>query len=473
VIDVLRNEWRLVRRDAGFRILVAAYALLLAYGAAVGIAQARTRQAQIAEATADYHGRWATLREAAEVPGRVWADWRSPSLVGGSSGAAITWMELDGLSALSTGDAVRQPTLARVSIYAAGAEPPLANPLAIVGGVFDFTFVVVWLLPIAVAVAGHAVVSGDRQRGSWRLIAATTPRPARLVIARLAWPSVTLATLTIAGGVAAATLAGGFTNGAAGRLLIWIVAVLGYTAFWASVTAVVSIRTAQAPTSLLTLGLLWLVVVWLVPGLIDAATMVVHPPPNRLQGHLAERDAQRDPEVQLPKHLEAIYAQHPGWRPSAEAVAAANTPVPGGPASRDSRRVYAPARAAAEAAAPFARAEQARRVQAAALAERLSVLSPALALQALSDHAAGTSETRLAGFRGHVVDAEEVWRAFFAPRIMQLREMTRDDMRVVPTPTTYAAHVPAAALIWPMLGLLGPLAAAIVLFGRARPALRA
>ena len=469
----ISNEWRLTRRDTGLWILVAAYAALLVYGAAVGVSHTRRGQTEVTTARADYDARWATLRQAAGNSERVWADWRSPSLVGGSSGAAVTWMTMDGLGALGVGESSRLPTLSRVSIYAADAEPPLANPLAIAGGLFDLAFVVIWLLPLAIAAATHAVVSGDRQRGTWRLVAATTSAPGTLVVTRMALPGAIVAGLTIGTGAIAVVAAGGIgeTTGVA-RFGLWALGVVIYAAFWAIVSGAVSSRSASTAGALVTVGLAWLGVVWIVPGVIDVTVSAAYPPPNRVAAHLAARDSQRDPEQNLPRHLDAIYARHPEWRPSPETVKAANTPVPGGPVSRDSRRVYAPAQAAAGVAAPYVAAEHARREQVEVLVQRLAVLSPALAMQAVIDHAAGTSAIRFSGFHQHVAAAEDAWHGFFAPRIMQLLDMNRADVDQVPTPAPYTGHPPSGVLIWPALGLLGPLAAACLLFRRARRHLR-
>src|SRR5687767_2976659 len=101
MIAVLRNEWRILRRERGLWLLCAAYVLLLGYGCAQSVIRIRALHTQVAAAVEDYERRWAGLRASAEAPGETWGDWRSPSLVGGPTGFSVTWMPIDGLMALS------------------------------------------------------------------------------------------------------------------------------------------------------------------------------------------------------------------------------------------------------------------------------------------------------------------------------------------------------------------------------------
>lgn len=472
MIGSLRNEWRLLRRERGLWLLCAAYVVLLGYGSAQSVARVRAMSEQVRTAISDYEQRWQGLRTSAAKPGETWGDWRSPSLVGGLSGAAVTWMPVDGLMALSSGESARASVVKRISIYRAADEPPLQNPLAPAGGLFDLAFVVVWLLPLTIAAAAHGVVSADRQEGTWRLVAATTAAPGRVLAARLAWPVGLLTVVTIAAGTATVLLAApiiGFDGWL--RLLAWSALVAVYAFFWALTMGSVTTRSSTAAASLTIAGLLWIGLTWVVPGVVDAIAAASEPPPNRVAAHVAAREIQRDLEQRLPSMFEAVYTRHPEWRPTAAAVTAATTPVPGGPASRDSRRVYVPALAAAEIAAPFEQAAADRRERVERRVRRWSMASPVLAVQAIADHLSGTSAERFVLFERHATAAEETWRGFFGPRILRLQDMTRADMDRIPTIAAFTARPGISGLIWPAAGLLAALIAAGLALHGARRAL--
>jgi ABC-2 type transport system permease protein len=471
---LLRNEWRGLSRQAGFWILLTAYVLLLGYGALQSIDRVRGRATQISAAREDYERRWAGLRAAAEGPPTVWGDWKSASLVGGPSGFAVTWMPVDGLAALSAGESGRFSLVKRVSIYPSDEEPPLQNPLTPTGGLFDLSFVVAWLLPLVLLAATHGVISGDRQQGTWSLLAATTSAPGRVLAARLLWPAIAVVAATVSGGVVAVLVAAPplDQNGWI-RLGAWCVLVAAYAGFWTIAAGVATARSSSAPFSLGVLGLLWMVVVWVVPGLIDEAVTTGQPSANRVAAYVAVREIGRDLDQKLPRMLDEVYIRHPQWRPTPDVVAAANRPVPGGPASRDARRVYVPALAGAEIAAPFVEAETRQRDRAAQYVRYASVLSPALAFVLVSDHLAGMSAERFVAFERHAADAGGAWQAFFAPKILQLQDMTRADMDATPTPPPFMAMPPVSSLRWPLVGIVAWTLAAGVLLVRSRAHLRA
>jgi len=212
-------------------------------------------------------------------------------------------------------------------------------------------------------------------------------------------------------------------------------------------------------------GIAWLAAVWIVPASLDALVSVMAPPANRIESHVAAREIQRDLDKKLPEMTERVYVQHPDWRPSPETIAAATRPVPGGPASRDSRRVYTPALAAEEATRPLRELAARRTEIAEAFVSRLMILSPVLAFQSASDALAGTSSRQFSRFEREAAAATTAWHAFFAPRIFQLRELSAEDLVRVPLPTAISSTVgwldwlgPAAILTaW-----LGALAAAVV-----------
>jgi ABC-2 type transport system permease protein len=223
VLATIRNEWRLLRRDRAWWWLCAAYSVLLAYGSAQSVARVQARSEQVRAAAADYEARWSALRAATERPAAVWGDWRSPSLVGGPTGFAVTWMPVSSAMVLASAEAARSAPLRRISIYPIDEEPPLENPLAPAGGVLDLAFVVQWLMPLTLIAALHASVSGDRHLGTWRLIAATAASPAPIVGARLLLPAALIVAITAAAATVSMLLAMPPDSGAWLALFGWTV----------------------------------------------------------------------------------------------------------------------------------------------------------------------------------------------------------------------------------------------------------
>ena len=470
----LLREVRRMRRGPLVTGAIAVYAVLLAYGALQSVRHVRSLRQQIEAAELDQESRWASLRRSLSAPRTTWSDARSASLVGGPVGFGIATMPIDRLAVLGTGESWRVAPTREVAVCGGEDEPPLENPLAAAGGRFDLAFAIIWLLPLAVIVAGHAAVSGDRQDGIWTSVLATGVDPVRVLQRRLVWPAATLTVVTIliaGAGLAATGLPAAPDEGR--RLLMWALALLLHVAVWLGITAATTARARTTSAALLSLGLMWLAIVWAVPAVVDAVALQVHPPLNRWAGDVAARESTRDLEADLPAMLEQVYEEHPEWRPTDEEIAAARRPVPGGPASRDARRVYVPARHAAASAAAERAALRESRQAVERVVTSASVLSPAILLQRAFDEIGGTSLDRVAAFDDAVERLESAWHDFFGPRIMRLSDLSADDMSGVPLPPAGGVPLPPPAVPRaPLLGLVAWLALASAAFAWARPALR-
>jgi len=468
---MIRQELRPLARESSWLIAIAAYSALLLYGSVQSWDRVQAQRVQVSTSAADYESRWRELRKQAETAqrGGAWADTRSPSLVGGPTGYAVAWLPVDGLAALSPGESLRRSRVHRISIYAAEPEPPLENPLSTAAGPFDISFVAIWLLPLALLMASHGAVSRSRENGTWGLVELSSTRPALVAIIRVMLPASALWLVTVLVAAITVAVAGGTSARGWLNYSLWGVALAGYVLIWALFSLMVNARARTAAGAMLASGIAWLTLVWIVPAGIDALAAAAISPGNRLETHMAAREVQRDLENKLPGMLEQVYARHPGWRPSPEAVAAATKPVPGGPASRDSRRVYVPALAAVEKIEPLRLSLAQRAIRAEDFARRASLFSPVLAQQMIGDTLAGTSSGRFARFESFTKHREELWHAFFAPRILQLREMSIDDIRQVPAAGEAPTGIDPGEAFLPVLGLgLSGLILVFLLLGNIR-----
>jgi len=473
-LAVLRLEARRTLRGALVVGTFVVYALMLAYGGVQSVRLVRGLRAQIAAAEADQATRWQSLRAAASQPKTSWSDVRSASLVGGPLGFAAATLRIDRLAVLGAGESARMAPAQRVSLYATDDEPPLENPLAAAGGRFDLPFVITWLLPLTLIVVGHGAISGDRHDGVWAQVLGSGARPEGVLARRVALPASVLVGLTVIGSLGA-VLASGEAAGAgeAVRLSVWLLGVALYAGLWMALTALASIWARSSAVALLALGLTWLTAVWAVPAAIDAAATLRHPVPDRWAGTVAEREMTRDLEARLPAMLDAVYADHPEWRPTDEEVAAARRPVPGGPASRDARRVYVPARVAAAENAVRRQELRTWRQAVEQTVDRASVLSPPLLMQRLADEVSGLSFARFDAFAARVAERETAWHDFFAPLIMRLRDLRPESLAGVPLPAPGGEDVPVSRCPRePLVGLTAWVAIAAAGMARSRARLR-
>lgn len=148
------------------------------------------------------------------------------------------------------------------------------------------------LLPLFVVVAGFASVSGERERGTLRLLLAQGATPAQILagkvlgtgaVALLAALPVGLATLAIGVSEPAGPVSGGRM---AGLAVIYAV----YLAGWVLVTVLASSRRASSRSALALLIAAWVALCVAVPRLGASVAGALHPLPSRAEyTHQVER----------------------------------------------------------------------------------------------------------------------------------------------------------------------------------------
>jgi ABC-2 type transport system permease protein len=428
-----RHELLLLGRETAWWAILAGYIAMLVYGSLQSLDRVARQKKQVAAAVFDYHARWDKLRREAGTAGeRVWSDTRSASLVGGPLGFAIVALPVDGTSVLSSGESLRLSRVRSVSIYPNPAEPPIENPLIKAAGTFDLSFVVLWLLPLSILAATYGSVSGSRASGTWPLVVVNSSNPSAVAFRRVFLPACLLCGATCLAGAIAIHASGGTSASGWLRTSVWALCVSAYGGIWAALSRWVNSWAISPEQAIRGLGLIWLASVWIVPASLDELAGLWVRPVSRLEADPAAREVQRDLPAKLGSMLENVYKKHPEWRPSAEAVAAANKPVPGGPASRDARRVYTPSLAAAEATRDIEQAIVRRQEAIEVLAFRWSILSPVLAMQYAGDFLAGTSSRQFAQLDKQAAQATDAWHAFFRPRIFLLKNLTLEDLNEIP-----------------------------------------
>jgi hypothetical protein len=127
---------------------------------------------------------------------------------------------------------------------------------------------------------------------------------------------------------------------------------------------------------------------------------------------------------------------------------------------------------AAEAARPLRAAEAERRRKTEQFAVWTGRFFPPLAFQQAIDVVAGASAGRLAEFEKYVVQLEDRWHAFFAPRIMMLREMTAEDFNDIPHAGAFDKAHGLREAVWPSSMLLGMAVVLSAVFWRSSVYLR-
>jgi ABC-2 type transport system permease protein len=173
------------------------------------------------------------------------------------------------------------------------SAPQAGNPLSLMIGAFDLSFVVVYLFPLFVIGLSFNLVSSEKESGVLGLLLS---HPVSLqtvlwakTLARAALVFVPSLILIIGG-----TLACGLKWGegtAATKLFFWLVTVLAYQVFWFGLAILVNSLGKGSSSNAVILAVCWLVLALLIPGACAFAARAIYPVTSPTVLREAKRDA--------------------------------------------------------------------------------------------------------------------------------------------------------------------------------------
>ncbi|MGA1797161.1 DUF3526 domain-containing protein [Sphingomonas sp. 4RDLI-65] len=400
------------------RSKLAAFALLLlaalTIGAVVaGMAEVSRQRAAIAR----------IAPAQAEDIGAI-ADWVVKTKDAGSAGYYTfhaTWDAPSPLAFAAIGMRDVAPYILR--IRALGLEAQLYdgdtfNPELALPGRFDFAFVLVFLSPLFVIALFHDLVSGEREAGRARMLAALPGTQRRLWLRRGA-----LRFALVFAGLGLPFVAGAILSGAA---VMPVLAILGLTAayllFW-TVLAVLVARTGMGSVAnAAALAAAWLVLVLVVPTLANVVVDRAIPVDQGADIALAQRDRVNGAwDIPREDTMRLFYAHHPQWADS--------PPLPTG---FHYKWYFAFHQVGDESVADQARAYRAGLEKRSSAASALGWVLPSVGIQALLTRIAGTDLAAQLAYQDRIRAYHRRLREFYYGYLFRDRPFDRADFAKTP-----------------------------------------
>ena len=410
---LFRLELRLLARERAAWVLLALFAVALAYGISNG-ARLTQRQREAATAIAQDSEQFQT-----QLRNHLAQQSVDPKAIAGRGTTAV--LPPAPLPLLATGQSDLSPGHETVVLWKLAApadtRSELENPSHLMAGRFDLAFVLVWLFPLFLLALVYDLMAGDREAGTLRLALAQGVTPwrwmARRALAR-ALPMLTLAALaTLAAGLV------GDAGGVASRLALALAVVLAYGLFWVALALAVNAVARSAANAAAALGAAWVLLVLVAPTLLNVTVETLYPTPSRPELVAAGRKASGEAEKRGGELLNSFYRDHPELAPPGQQAdfAAEHLTV-----QSEVRRAVEPVRE--KFAAQLARQQTA--------VIRWRFLSPAIATHEALTDLAGTGYWRYRAFREQVDGLRQAVSAFFTPRIHKREPITMADFDQLP-----------------------------------------
>jgi ABC-2 type transport system permease protein len=429
---LMRHEWRNVFNDRALLLGVAVFLLLGAYALFSGARWVETRTTEGALAMAETSARNNGFRDDLQ---RV------------ESGAVLDkpswyprWIRLpttpdsravlptSPLAALATNAGDLQPYIGRMrtasSRYALFEESNAAtqNPVSLVVGRFDLAFLLTAVLPLLLLASCFDLLSAERERGTLAMVLAQPVRARTLVLGKAivrGAVSVLPALLLLGVGLPLTNAAPLTTQDWLDLSLLGLLVVV-YAAFWLGLAALVNARRRSSAHNALTLGVLWLLLVLVVPSLLNVAAAVLRPPPDRAELTNALRSTLVEADKSGRRFVSDYNLEHPD-RPV--------TSAPGGGDAWDSApgalRSWLVRQRVDTLVAPLATQFDQRLKAQQQFAESTRFASPALVFHVALTRLAGTDAPRTRVFHQAVQSHLDAWRAQLVPLILSGRGCVR------------------------------------------------
>jgi ABC-2 type transport system permease protein len=426
---IMKHEWRNLAADRAVWLMLGLFVLLIGYGIYNGASRAvRVRESgremmqggkkELSRLKAQLIEK--TNQEKVHAGGR---DATDPFSIEGQ----FAVLPPAPLAALSVGQSDVMPGYRSVSVNTqqrtVSDKYGFENPLNLLAGRFDLSFVMVYLFPLLVLSLSYNLLSAEREQGTLALLLSQPIRLSKFVLGKIYLRALVIFALVIVLSVAILFASGvTLSRTAASGLLLWAGLIIAYGAFWFSLALAVNALGHGSATNAVILAALWIAFVLGAPSIISIVATSRYPVPSRSEMVAAMRDLPLDLRRDGKRILADFYSNHPELRPKDSAPKTDDLGLAFVNIQQEQKRV------GDEVEARFD--DQLARQQ--ALVNRFRFISPAVVAQEAMNDVAGTGTARYHHFRSLVRDQARAWDDYFVPRMYRQDKLTAADYDAMP-----------------------------------------
>lgn len=367
---------------------------------------------------------------------KPWLDPRSLTTIGWDAPRLVA-MDPQPLAVISTGQSDLFTHYAKPKIYGEAYTlgfSDLSNPVQLLFGSFDLSFVCIYLLPLLVLAFSYNLLSSEKESGVLRLTISQPISLYRWLFGKL-WLRFLVLTVIITVSILLTLLLFGVplasNTASVSKLLLSVVA---YTFFWFLVSFIINLSGKTSGSNAVTLVAVWVVLVLLVPSVISQTANSFYPVPSRTIMIHQYRVAKAEAEKEADKLLISYYRDHPELAPKDTTQQNQYSWWLGYFASNE---------VVNKSVQPIVNDYNEALEKQQAWVNNLRFLSPAILLQDTFNDLAGTSSAHYTDFRNQVIGFADTWRNYFIPRMFRNETMTADELKELPRHTYSTDAVPS------------------------------
>jgi ABC-2 type transport system permease protein len=428
---ILQFEQRWMLRSGIFFLLLGIYLLTGGFALYYGHGVATERQLVIDSIQKDYHHRFDSLvtafrtADTSTVAGKTTVYTLAEPAVVQYRLKAEAILSPTAFSLLSVGisDMAGYRHTADINWSYAGGEEKLANPLKLLTGNFDLSFLLIYIIPLIVIGLNYNLLYAEKEQGTLMLLHVQRGNIHSMVIQRLLlrW-GLLLALfilLTLAGlGLSGANQVTPFSLG------YWFIIAAAYIGIWTGISfSIISLNRTSAFNAVSLLSI-WILLVIAIP----AACTVSHTAPNSSTTRMAAVAAeQRETEwavweLSKKQLLDSFYVAYPEYK---DAHAYDTSPGSG-------RRGMAYYHLLQQRMDRFIKKEERLQHQQAQTLSSTYLFNPVVYTQSLCNEIAGTDVSDYAFFQQQVKHFHQQWKQFFYAYAFRNRKFTPAEYYTLP-----------------------------------------
>lgn len=460
---VFHLEWRILRKERSTFLVLGLFSLFLFLGALSSGRHATQLENAIQHSQETEGARFAEAIKQIETFTRVQKplqskDPRNPHYMGSDGAARIASLPPAPLAAMAVGQRDLLPQAVKVTsgIEVSAdreTETPMIGPTRLATGPFDPAFLFVFLFPLLVIALSYELLAGERERGTLAMLLSQPVTQRQLTLGKAAARATLLVVFSMAFTLLGLLVAGADLTSltAWAHVGLFTSVIVAWALFWFAAAILVNAMGHSSAGNALSLMGLWLLLVIVVPGVVQVAVDVIHPPPSRVAFLHEVREATQEAK----QKLDGIQGRHDVNQ-----------------ATQDyAQQVTAMEKELAIKMGPILKEMRSQQADRQSMLSLLRFLSPAVIVQLAVEDIAGSGSHRHLRFESQVDRFHHSYRAFFFSKIEHDQWLKTQDIQEVPRfQFTEEPILDLGARV--LLGALWLLILSTLLVGLAFPGLR-
>ena len=326
----------------------------------------------------------------------------------------------------------------------------LNNPVQLLFGKFDLTFVIGYLIPLLIIAFTYNLRTEELESGRLKLLASNPVKINMWLLQRFFIRYFTLAAILT---VVLMMVIWWVGIEVQNELLTFLLLTYGYLAFWFALSFLMNVLGYSSARNAVSLLSLWIVLVLLIPTIINQTASTIYPMPSRVTLLNEIRSTKKDLSEQQDKVLDEYLRNHPELIRNE-----------GENAFSYWQGFYASQEMTEKALSGLIEKFDRQVIKQQKWVDQWGYLSPAVLFQAGATQLAGTSSVDYNRFKSEVKDFSLEWRNYFLPFVFDNKMLELNDLSDLPkfqhnaSPNLKHVFIPLFVLIvFSMLMVIGGL----------------